>query len=239
MRKVRTGSGAVAVQVVTRRGRDVVTIDHVGSGHTDAELALLVLAAEDRLRPGQQVLDLGPLERVGSRISDVADWTVEGEQRLAVEAVAGRPRTVAGGGRVLSTSTLLLWEVLTCAYTRLGFDVIGDEVFRALVLARIIEPTFKADTIRVLSEVGVAAPSVNTIYRCLQRCQQKHYRGKLATTCLAHSAATTGHAAFVMYDVTTLLCRRRHKSVYADLLVMPISEVSVQVSRSGRLGRSA
>ncbi|WP_167760877.1 hypothetical protein [Geodermatophilus sp. DF01-2] len=33
----------------------------------------------------------------------------------------------------------VLWAVLVDAYTRLGFDAVGDEVFRALVLARIIE----------------------------------------------------------------------------------------------------
>lgn len=173
VRRVRTASGAVAVQIVTRQGRDVVEVDHVGSAHTDAELELLVAAAEDRLRPGQQVLDLGPLECVGSRISDVADWTNDGKPRLPLPAASGRPRTVAGGGRVLSTSALLLWEVLTSAYSRVGFDAIGDETFRGLVLARIIEPTSKADTIRVLSEVGVPTPSLNTIYRCLQRCQQR------------------------------------------------------------------
>src|SRR5665647_710904 len=59
MRKVRTSSGAVAVQVVTREGRRVVEIDHVGSAHTDAELELLVQAARERLRPGQEVFDLG------------------------------------------------------------------------------------------------------------------------------------------------------------------------------------
>src|SRR6478736_6496501 len=45
VRKVRTASGAVAVQVVTRRGRQVERIEHVGSAHTDAELALLLRAA--------------------------------------------------------------------------------------------------------------------------------------------------------------------------------------------------
>ena len=49
MRKVRTASGAVAVQVVTRRGRQVERIEHVGSAHTDAELALLLAAARERL----------------------------------------------------------------------------------------------------------------------------------------------------------------------------------------------
>ena len=38
-----------------------------------------------------------------------------------------------------------------------GFDQAagGDEVFRQLVLARIIEPTSKVDALRVLEETGV------------------------------------------------------------------------------------
>ena len=35
-----------------------------------------------------------------------------------------------------------------------------DEVFRALVLARLIEPTSELDTIRVLDEVGVGTSGV-------------------------------------------------------------------------------
>ena len=59
VRKVRTKSGAVAVQVVTRQGRQVLGIEHVGSAHTDEDLALLVAAALDRLLHGQAALDLG------------------------------------------------------------------------------------------------------------------------------------------------------------------------------------
>jgi hypothetical protein len=51
--------GAVAVQVVTRRGRQVDRIEHVGSAHSDAEFALLLASAHERLSPGQVVLDLG------------------------------------------------------------------------------------------------------------------------------------------------------------------------------------
>ena len=44
------------------------------------------------------------------------------------------------------------------------------------MLARIIEPTSKADSIRVPQEVGVTAPALNTIYRSLRRCQERDYR---------------------------------------------------------------
>jgi hypothetical protein len=64
----------------------------------------------------------------------------------------------------------LLWNVLAGAYARLGFDAIADEAFSALVLTRIIEPTSKADSLRVLEEIGVTAPALRTVFRALGRC---------------------------------------------------------------------
>jgi hypothetical protein len=156
VRKVRTASGAVAVQVVTRRGRQVERVEHVGSAHTDAELALLLAAARERLSPGQGVLDLGDLPVVPARMDEVADWTSEPELPLqpAAPAAGGRPVAVSAGGRVVGTSADLLWAVLTSAYARLGFDVLDDDGFRAMVLARIVEPTSKAEVVRVLDEIG-------------------------------------------------------------------------------------
>src|SRR5699024_12861212 len=99
---------------------------------------------------------------------------------------------------------LLLWSVLADAYYHLGFDVLADETFKALVLARIIEPTSKIDSIRVLNEIGVRAPGSATIDRGLGRCQERDYRGTLAHAALAHAARVAGTSALIMYDLTTL-----------------------------------
>jgi hypothetical protein len=80
---------------------------------------------------------------------------------------------------------------------------VGDETFMRLVLARIIEPTSKADTIRVLEEIGVAAPGLRTIFRSLDRCVSRDYRDQVSRACVAHSARG-GQVAMVLYDVTTL-----------------------------------
>ena len=56
VRKVRASSGAVAVQIVTRRGQRVERVEqveHLGSAHTDAELALLLTTAPERLNPAR------------------------------------------------------------------------------------------------------------------------------------------------------------------------------------------
>gem|GEM_PF-1530083 len=67
MRRVRTASGAVAVQLVVKDRGEVVDIEHIGSAHTDAELALLLAAARDRLQPGQQALEFGELVLQGQK----------------------------------------------------------------------------------------------------------------------------------------------------------------------------
>jgi hypothetical protein len=209
VRKVRTASGAVAVQIVVKVHGEVVEVEHIGSAHSDAELAVLLAAARERLHPGQGELDLGPLPEAVVSTEDVADWTRSSEDVLAlsvgVERSPGRPAVVAGGGRVVATASLLLWEVLETAYARLGFDAVADEVFKSLVLARIVEPTSKADTIRVLDEIGVAAPALRTIWRALARCVERDYRNILAQACLARSASTAaGRLSLVLYDCTTL-----------------------------------
>lgn len=209
MRRVRTASGAVAVQLVVKDRGEVVDIEHLGSAQTDADLALLLAAAQERLQPGQQALDLGELAAEPARVADTADWTrPEPGVAPAADAVSsaapGRPRSDRAGGRVVGTAALMLWNVLGAAYARLGFDdAVADEAFRAMVLARVIEPTSKADTVRVLDEIGAPAPTVKTLFRALARCQERDYRAKLAAACLAHTTRD-GALGLILYDVTTL-----------------------------------
>ena len=114
------------------------------------------------------------------------------------------PAASAVGARIVSTTSQVLWDVLVGAYTRLGFDAVADEAFRAMVLARIIEPTSKADTVRVLGEIGVGCPSLRTLFRSLGRCRDRDYRDVLARACMGFSARTRDTGALVLYDTTTL-----------------------------------
>jgi len=177
VRKVKTSSGATAVQIVEKRSGVRRIVEHLGSAHDDLALALLLQVARDKLAAGQDELDLG----------------------LAPATVGGAP-----AARVVSSSSQVLWQVLADAYAHLGFDVLADEAFRALVLARLIEPTSKADTVRVLQEIGAPTPHVNTLHAAMRRVRDRDYRGRLATACMSHSAATAGTGALILYDVTTL-----------------------------------
>lgn len=178
MRKAQGRSGSTKVQLAERRHSRDVVLEHVGTARSDAELAVLMAQARRRLHEGQEALDL---DCVGLEDDGVP-------QRL---------------GLITSKRSALLWQVLTQAYSRLGFDVIDDEAFAQLVLARIIEPTSKADSVRVLNDIGVAPASLRTMFRALHRAQQRDYRGQIATACFTH-ALSSGDVSLVLYDVTTL-----------------------------------
>src|SRR5690606_33279733 len=71
-----------------------------------------------------------------------------------------------------------------------------------LVLARIIEPTSKLDSLRVIEEAGVDPPSYATLKRRLPAFAKESWRQALATACAAH--ARLGPASLVLYDVSAL-----------------------------------
>jgi hypothetical protein len=97
-----------------------------------------------------------------------------------------------------------LWDGLCAAYRILGFESAtkADNVFRDLVLARIIEPTSKIDAERVLTEVGVEPASYATLKRRLPIYAQPRWRQLLATA--STRRAELGPASLVLFDVSTL-----------------------------------
>ena len=104
----------------------------------------------------------------------------------------------------MSSQMTHLWDGLCAAYRILGFESAtkADNVFRDLVLARIIEPTSKIDAERVLTEVGVVPASYATLKRRLPIYAQPRWRQLLATACTRR--ASLGPASLVLFDVSTL-----------------------------------
>jgi hypothetical protein len=143
VRTVKTASGARAVQIVHSQRRGSRDIEHVGSAHTDADLELLKAVARQRLAAGQGELDL---------------------------RLPGSPANQGAALPITSPRMGHLLDRLSRGYDAVGFGAATDhdEVFKALVLARIIEPTSKLDSLRVLAEAGVDPPSYRTVKRRLR-----------------------------------------------------------------------
>ena len=164
--------GGTAVQIMEKIGRTNRVIEHVGTAHSEVELAALVQLAQAKLHPDQPTLD-------------VFDTSVH------------TPAVIE------SKRCRWLWEALTHTYTVLGFDCVRDRAFMEMVLARIIHPASKAETVGVLEEIGVGSSSLRTMFNALARTKERDYRSQIATKCFAH-ACSQGDVSLVLYDVTTL-----------------------------------
>jgi hypothetical protein len=195
VRTVRTASGSTAVQIVHSSRQGSRDIEHIGSAKDAAGIQALKAVAQERLRGGQEELDLGV-----SPAAAAADH----DKPISPEQTASAPGIGAGVLPVTSSRMEHLWLALEHAYRRLGLEnaAQGDEVFAALVLARIIEPTSKLDSIRVLEEAGVTAPSYATIKRRLPQYAKTSWQERLSRACA--DRADLGPASLVLYDVSTL-----------------------------------
>jgi hypothetical protein len=195
VRTVRTASGAVAVQVVRKHQGRREIVAHVGSAHTDAELGILLEKARGVADGAQQALDL-EAPRTVAHFDEVADWRPADDPPAA-------PR-MAGPGQTTATSSRLLYGVLGAVYDWLGFDdVVDDAVFRDLVIARIVEPTSKLDSARVLTDLGVTSVSYRSVQRHLVKIVEDKYRDRIAAKCFAY-ASDCGGLGLILYDATTL-----------------------------------
>lgn len=199
VRKVRTTSGAVAVQVARKDHGRVVILAHVGSAHTDAELGILLEQARQMVVGGQAALDFEVAARA-QLMADVPDFR---EQALIAEQAKAEVAAVVAPGRTMGASSRLLYDVLGGVYDWLGFDVVADPVFRDLVIARIVEPTSKADAQRVLTDLGAKTVSYRTVARHLDRVGPGEYRDAIAAKCFDYSS-DCGGLSLLLYDVTTL-----------------------------------
>ena len=116
-RKVKTASGATAVQVVVKENGERRIVEHLGSAHDEAELATLMHLGHQRLLAGQQVLDLGPALDGGG------------------QAPSHEPGDGGAVRRPVSSSRRSGWliEAIKTAYTRLG---LGEAVGVTGLLSR-------------------------------------------------------------------------------------------------------
>ena len=123
IRKVKTKSGATAVQIAHKVGGQLTRLEHLGSAHNSKELETLISLAKERLRGNQMFLfpDQG--------------------NKLQI--------------KLKQSCSTLLFHLLNNQYQQLGFSQLGDLNFSNLCIARIVEPTSKLDSLRVLADLGI------------------------------------------------------------------------------------
>ncbi len=170
IRRVKTTSGATAVQIAYKQKGQIVKIMHIGSAHTEEELKILLALAHMRLHENQLVLfpEAQPSLRVG----------------------------------IKQSFSELLWNTLREQYRKMRFTRLNDETFEALCIARIVEPTSKVDSLRVLADLGVEPIDQNKLYRSLAKAADQDYRKTISQACFEHVGRQG--LTLLLYDVTTL-----------------------------------
>jgi hypothetical protein len=200
---VKTSSGATAVQIVHSSRRGSRDIEHLGSAHTAAQVELLKAAARQKLAAGQGELDLG--------------------------LDTGAP---GGPLPIISSRMGCLVDALSRGYEVLGLAAAagGDEVFRQLVLARIIETVSKLDSLRVLEEAGAMPARYRTVTRRLRAFAKDSWRQQISAACAEH--AGLGPASLVLYRAVFV----RLRSPIRKLSSAGISDIVVHLAGRAGLG---
>ena len=179
-RKKKNKSGIISVQVIDKSSGKYKVVKTIGSSAIEEEITKLVEAAQQFINNfgGQGQLDfvLGDDQRYFQSIYE----NIQQVQLLGPEMVLGK------------------------LFNEIGFATIKDELFRHLVIARLIYRVSKLKTIDYLQKYKGITLQVNDIYRYLDKlhAQQIKQVQQISFTHTLHLLG--GKLTVVFYDVTTL-----------------------------------
>jgi transposase len=179
-RKKKNKSGVVSVQVIDKSSGKYKVIKTIGSSAVEAEIVRLSGEAQKFINSygGQQQLDfiLGDDQRYFESIYE----NIQQVQLLGPEIVLGK------------------------LFDEIGFNAIKEELFRHLVIARLIYPVSKLKTIDYLQKYKGITIHVNDIYRYMDKLHTRQIK-QVQQINFDHTIGILGgKLTVVFYDVTTL-----------------------------------
>ena len=93
--------------------------------------------------------------------------------------------------------------ILGKIFDQIGFDAIGERLFRDIVIARLVYPTSKAKTVDYLYRYQGKTISTQSIYRFLDRLNDQ-YSLQAQQIAYKHTLSILKHITVVFYDMTSL-----------------------------------
>jgi transposase len=180
VRKTRTASGAIAIQVVRHEGKRRIVVKHIGSAHdTEAQVRLLADASayvqEHCVQPS--LLDKATNEAIGPSLD------------LAHTKLLGVTHQFARNA------------LLACA-KQCGLSMLAD-IDLDFALMRIIEPASKVRTIELLKRYFDVSYAERTLYRRLPKLLELQEAVEKQAIQIARNDLQES-LSLVLYDVTTL-----------------------------------
>lgn len=180
VRRKRNTSGSISIQIVDKSSGKYVLYEIIGSSKDPDEIEFLYHKAQHRIKTmGSQTLI--PFNRK-EELQFVDTFVTSLESMSLV-----RPE-------------LLLGKI----FDQIGFNAIEDELFRDLVITRIVYPVSKLKTTDYLFKYKGIQMSVYSIYRYLDKLHDKQMN-QIKAISLNHTLQLLGgNLSVVFYDVTTL-----------------------------------
>lgn len=179
-RKKKNKSGVISIQVIDKSSGKYKLIKTIGRSDNQAEIDRLSAQAQEFINSygGQQQLNfvLGDDQRYFDSIYE----NIQQVQLLGPEMVLGK------------------------LFDQIGFNVIKEELFRHLVIARLIYPVSKLKTIDYLQKYKGITLHVNDIYRYMDKLHARQIK-QVQQINFEHTIRLLGgKLTVVFYDATTL-----------------------------------
>lgn len=178
VRKKRNKSGAVSVQIIDKSAGYKV-LETIGSSKDAFKVNELVEKANHQIRSNKG--------RQGDLFSG---------KSVDIEAFIKS----IGNGQVHTIGPELILGTL---FDRIGFNVIKDELFRHLVITRLVYPVSKLKTVDYLYRYQGIVVDVDAIYRFLDKLQSKH-KDVAEKVAFEYTQKVLKDITVVFYDMTTL-----------------------------------
>ncbi|NJY62655.1 IS1634 family transposase, partial [Salinimicrobium sp. CDJ15-81-2] len=180
VRKKPNKSGLVSVQIIDKSSGKYVVRETVGSSDDPLEIEFLVKKGKQRILQLAGQVSFGfdkdkDLEFVDAFLNCLDTFNLVGPE-------------------------LLLGKI----FNEIGFDVVQEELFRHLVITRLIYPVSKLRTVDYLFKYKGIEISVYSVYRYLDKLHKEQMEHIKAIS-LQHTLSLYGNVlSVVFYDVTTL-----------------------------------
>lgn len=180
IREVNNRSGSVSIQIILKSRGKYRVLKSIGCGRSVQEIATLKEIAR---------FEMSKLEKQSGLFVSKDDCFIES----FVSTFSNNQVRIVG-------PELILGKI----YDGIGFSVIPEELFRHLVIPRLVNPGSKLKTIDYLLRYQGTRIKKDAVYRFLDKLQGI-YKQEVEQIAFSHTLKVqNGHIGIVFYDMTTL-----------------------------------
>ena len=180
LRKLKNRSGSTSIQIISKSKGKYVVVKTIGSSANEQRIEQLIILAK------QEIQRLSAQSKLFASENDlIVEQVFSALQNTNIKTVG--PEIVFGK-----------------IYDSIGFNSVGEELFRHLVVARLAFPLSKLKTVEYLYRFQGVILDIDAIYRFLDKLNNQ-LKEQVEQIAFAHTRKVLqGNISVVFYDMTTL-----------------------------------